>query len=145
MVVARYVEFFDKSLISQEVSGRAVDLEEIQDGDTSPFKITSEIPMEVEGFDPPQEEVILVRRSERTRRAPTCLCLNVEAEEHSLGDLNESTSYKAAMLDPKSNKRARWTEKKLLPQGNSTILRNVLPTRCARIHNIAALKNLPMK
>nr|GEY53845.1 retrovirus-related Pol polyprotein from transposon TNT 1-94 [Tanacetum cinerariifolium] len=49
IVVARYAEFFEKNLITQEVSGRAVDLEEIQDEDTSPYKITSEIPMEVEG------------------------------------------------------------------------------------------------
>ncbi|GJZ99477.1 retrotransposon protein, putative, ty1-copia subclass [Tanacetum coccineum] len=75
IVVARYAEFFEKNLITQEVSGRVVDLEEIRDEDTSPFEITSEIPMEVE-----------------------------EAEEHSLGDLNEPTSYKAAMLDSKSNK-----------------------------------------
>nr|GEV00619.1 hypothetical protein [Tanacetum cinerariifolium] len=60
IVVARYAEFFEKNLITQEVSGRAVDLEEIQDEDISPFKITSEIPMEVEGFEPPQEEVILI-------------------------------------------------------------------------------------
>ncbi|GKA94703.1 retrotransposon protein, putative, ty1-copia subclass [Tanacetum coccineum] len=66
--------------------------------------IASEIPMEVEGFEPPQEEVIPIRRSERTHRAPDRLCLNVEVEEHSLGDLNEPTSYKAAMLDSKSNK-----------------------------------------
>ncbi|GKG56783.1 hypothetical protein Tco_0582134, partial [Tanacetum coccineum] len=45
-----------------------------------------------------------VRRSERTHRAQTHLCVNVEAEEHSLGDLNETTSYKAAMLDPESKK-----------------------------------------
>ncbi|GJV57429.1 retrotransposon protein, putative, ty1-copia subclass [Tanacetum coccineum] len=104
IVVARYAEFFEKNLITQEVSGRAIDLEEIQDEDTSPSEITSEIPMEVEGFEPPQEEVIPVRRSERTHRAPDRLCLNVEAEEHSLGDLNEPTSYKAAMLDSESNK-----------------------------------------
>ncbi|GJY06393.1 retrotransposon protein, putative, ty1-copia subclass [Tanacetum coccineum] len=104
IVVARYVKFFEKNLITQEVSGRAMDLEEIQDEDTSPSEITSEIPMEVEGFEPPQEEEIPIRRSERTRRAPNRLCLNVEAEEHSLGDLNEPTSYKAAMLDSESNK-----------------------------------------
>ncbi|GJX16391.1 retrotransposon protein, putative, ty1-copia subclass [Tanacetum coccineum] len=95
-----YAEFFEKSLITQ----RAIDLEEIQDEDTSPFEITSEIPMEVEGFEPPQEELIPIHRSERTHRAPTRLCLNVEAEEHSLGYLNEPTIYKAAMLDPESNK-----------------------------------------
>ncbi|GJW93314.1 retrotransposon protein, putative, ty1-copia subclass [Tanacetum coccineum] len=104
IVVARYAEFFEKNLITQEVSGRAIDLEEIQDEDTSPSEITSEIPMEVEGFEPPQEEEIPIRRSERSRRVPNRLCLNVEAEEHSLGDLNEPTSYKAAMLDSESNK-----------------------------------------
>ncbi|GKF42358.1 retrotransposon protein, putative, ty1-copia subclass, partial [Tanacetum coccineum] len=95
--VARYAEFFEKNLISQEVSGRAIDLEEIS-------KITSEIPMEVEGFEPPQEEEIPIRKSKRTRRAPNRLCLNVEAEEHSLGDPNEPTSYKVVMLDSESNK-----------------------------------------
>nr|GEV74471.1 hypothetical protein [Tanacetum cinerariifolium] len=62
IVVAMYAEFFEKNLITQEVSGRAIDLEEIQDEDTSPSKITSKIPMEVEGFEPPQEEVIPIRR-----------------------------------------------------------------------------------
>ncbi|GJT23583.1 retrotransposon protein, putative, ty1-copia subclass [Tanacetum coccineum] len=80
IVVARYAEFFEKNLIIQEVSGRAMNLEEIQDEDTSPSEITSEIPMDVEGFEPPQEE------------------------DHSLGDLNEPTSYKATMLDSESNK-----------------------------------------
>nr|GFA94054.1 retrotransposon protein, putative, Ty1-copia subclass [Tanacetum cinerariifolium] len=104
IVVARYAEFFEKNLITQEVSGRAIDLEEIQDEDTSPFKITSEISMQVEGFEPPQEEVIPIRRSEMTHRAPNRLCLNVEVEEHSLGDLNEPASYKSIMLDSESNK-----------------------------------------
>nr|GEY47758.1 RNA-directed DNA polymerase, eukaryota [Tanacetum cinerariifolium] len=104
IVVARYAEVFKKNLITQEVSERAVDLEEIQDEDTSPSKNTSEIPMEVEGFEPPQEGVILIHRSERRHRAPNRLCLNLEVEEHSLGGLNEPTSYKAAMLDSESNK-----------------------------------------
>ncbi|GJT70535.1 retrotransposon protein, putative, ty1-copia subclass [Tanacetum coccineum] len=104
IVVARYVEFFEKNLITQEVSGRAMDLEEIQDEDTSPSEITSEIPMEVKSFEPPQEEVIPLRRSERIHRPPDRLCLNVEVEEHSLGDLNEPTSYKAVMLNSESNK-----------------------------------------
>ncbi|GKF52649.1 hypothetical protein Tco_0159559 [Tanacetum coccineum] len=66
IVVARYAKFFEKNIITQEVSGRAIDLEEIQDEDTLPSKNTSEIPMEVEGFKLPQEEDILIRRSERT-------------------------------------------------------------------------------
>ncbi|GJS14932.1 retrotransposon protein, putative, ty1-copia subclass [Tanacetum coccineum] len=43
---------------TMEISKRAEELEEIQDEDTSPFENTSEIPIEVEGFKPPQEEVI---------------------------------------------------------------------------------------
>nr|GEY65395.1 hypothetical protein [Tanacetum cinerariifolium] len=75
IVVVRYAEFFEKNLITQKVSGRAIDLKDIQDEDTSPYEITSEISMEVE-----------------------------EVEEYSLGDLNEHASYKAAMLDLESNK-----------------------------------------
>ncbi|GJX46856.1 retrotransposon protein, putative, ty1-copia subclass [Tanacetum coccineum] len=101
IVVARYAELFEKRLISQEISRRAVDLEKIQEEeDATPSEITSNIPQEVEGFEPPQEEVIPIRRSERTHRAPNRLCLNVEVEEHSLGDLGEPANYKAAMLDP---------------------------------------------
>ncbi|GKF09547.1 retrotransposon protein, putative, ty1-copia subclass, partial [Tanacetum coccineum] len=66
--------------------------------------ITSETPIEVEGFEPPQEELIPVHSSVWTYRASECLCLNVEEKEHSLGDLNESANYKAAMLDLESNK-----------------------------------------
>ncbi|GJV94959.1 retrotransposon protein, putative, ty1-copia subclass [Tanacetum coccineum] len=90
-------------LQQRSCEGRSL-LKKFEDEDTSPSEITSEIPMEVEGFEPPQEEVIPIRRSERTHRAPERLCLNVEVEEHSLGDLNEPTSYKAAMLDPESDK-----------------------------------------
>ncbi|GJS32525.1 retrotransposon protein, putative, ty1-copia subclass [Tanacetum coccineum] len=103
---ARMLDFFEKASHTSSISGRVVDLEEIQEEeeDTTPSEITSNIPQEVEGFEPPQEEVIPIRRSERTHRAPNRLCLNVEVEEHSLGDLNEPTSYKAAMLDLESNK-----------------------------------------
>nr|GEV22244.1 hypothetical protein [Tanacetum cinerariifolium] len=66
IVVARHVEFLEKNLVSQEASGRTVELEEIQDEDTPPSKNTIKIPMEVEGFEPPQEEVFLVRRSVMT-------------------------------------------------------------------------------
>ncbi|GJV07937.1 retrotransposon protein, putative, ty1-copia subclass, partial [Tanacetum coccineum] len=101
IIVARYAEFLEKNLLSQEISGRA---EEIQDEDTSPSENTSNIPMEVEGFEPPQKEVVPIRRSARIHRAPDRLCLNVEVKEHSLGDLNEPTNYKAAILDPESDK-----------------------------------------
>ncbi|GJT36606.1 retrotransposon protein, putative, ty1-copia subclass [Tanacetum coccineum] len=104
IVVVRYAEFFKKILLSLEGSGREVELEEIQDEGTSPSKNASKIPMEVEGFEPPHEEEAPVSRFIRTHRAPERLCINVEVEEHSLGDLNEPANYKAAMLDSKSNK-----------------------------------------
>ncbi|GJU43420.1 retrotransposon protein, putative, ty1-copia subclass [Tanacetum coccineum] len=66
-----------------EVNRRAKELKEIQDKDTSPSENTSEIPMEVEGFKPPQD----------------------------LGDLNEPNNYKAAILDMESD-RSKWLFKK---------------------------------
>ncbi|GJZ86471.1 hypothetical protein Tco_0658081 [Tanacetum coccineum] len=46
-----YAEFFKKCLISQEISGRAVDLEEIQEEeDTTPSEITTTSLKEVDGF-----------------------------------------------------------------------------------------------
>ncbi|GJX61067.1 retrotransposon protein, putative, ty1-copia subclass [Tanacetum coccineum] len=107
IVVARYAEFLEKNRISQEVSGREVELEEVQDKDTSPSENTSKNLVEAEGFEPPEEDVALVHRSERTHRAPQRLCLNVEVEEHSLGDLNEPINYKAALLDLESNRAIR--------------------------------------
>ncbi|GKF22239.1 retrotransposon protein, putative, ty1-copia subclass, partial [Tanacetum coccineum] len=62
-----------------EVSGRVGELEEIQDEDTSPSENTSEIPMEVEGFEPPHDVEAPVRRSIRTHRAPERLCLNMQS------------------------------------------------------------------
>ncbi|GKE02779.1 hypothetical protein Tco_1390762 [Tanacetum coccineum] len=79
-------------------------IKEIQDEDISPSENTSKIPMEVEDFEPPQDERVPVHRSARTHRAPDRLCLNVEVEEHSLGDLNDPANYKAAILDPESDK-----------------------------------------
>nr|GEV42119.1 hypothetical protein [Tanacetum cinerariifolium] len=82
-----------------ELCGMAEELAEIQDKDISPSENTSKIPMEVEGFKPPQEEVVLALRSVRTHQALNRLCLNVEVEEHSLRNLNEPTYYKDVMLD----------------------------------------------
>ncbi|GKA42152.1 retrotransposon protein, putative, ty1-copia subclass [Tanacetum coccineum] len=65
--------------------------------DTLPSEITSEIPIEVKGFEPPQEELIPVRRSERTHRAPDRLC-HVQAEEHSLGFVDPNHPRKVCKL-----------------------------------------------
>ncbi|GJV45048.1 retrotransposon protein, putative, ty1-copia subclass [Tanacetum coccineum] len=103
IVVARYVEFIENNLITQVSSGRAVELEEIQEEDSPPSKNTSKHHVEAESLEP-QIDVAPVFRSERTHRAPDRSCLNVEVEEHSLGDLNEPTNYEAAFLDHESDK-----------------------------------------
>ncbi|GKG59665.1 hypothetical protein Tco_0607293, partial [Tanacetum coccineum] len=42
--------------------------------------------------------------STRTRHAPDCMYLYIDVEEHELGDLGEPANYKAALLDPGSDK-----------------------------------------
>ncbi|GJY28434.1 hypothetical protein Tco_0404201, partial [Tanacetum coccineum] len=78
IVIVRYVELFEKNLITQEASKRVVELKEIQDEDTSPSENISEHLVEAE-----------------------------KVEEHSLGDLNELTNYKAALLYLES---AKWLD-----------------------------------
>nr|GEY33249.1 hypothetical protein [Tanacetum cinerariifolium] len=95
------LSFWDYAL---ESATRILNMVPTKKVDNTPYELC-EIPIEVEGFKPPQEEVILIRRSERTHRALNRLCLNVEVEEQILGDLNDPASYKAAMLDLESNKR----------------------------------------
>ncbi|GJT94395.1 retrotransposon protein, putative, ty1-copia subclass [Tanacetum coccineum] len=43
-------------------------------------------------------------QSTRTRRPTDRMCLYIDAEEHELGDLGEPANYKAALLDPESDK-----------------------------------------
>nr|GFD06209.1 retrotransposon protein, putative, Ty1-copia subclass [Tanacetum cinerariifolium] len=83
-----------------------------------PSENTSEHPIEEESLAlivSQEKDVILVRRSVRTHKAPDRLCLhveidpdrlcfNVEVEEHNLGDLNEPANYKAALSNPKFEK-----------------------------------------
>ncbi|GJX28059.1 retrotransposon protein, putative, ty1-copia subclass [Tanacetum coccineum] len=107
IVVARFAEFFEKNILSQEVSGRAGELEDIQDEDTSPSKITSEIPMEVE-----------------------------EVEEHSLGDLNEPANYKATLLDPESDKWLDAMNAKMQSMKDNQVWRLVdLPHNCKTVRS----------
>nr|GEZ20170.1 retrotransposon protein, putative, Ty1-copia subclass [Tanacetum cinerariifolium] len=55
-------------------------------------------------LDEPQSDIVPIRRSIRTRHAPDRMCLYIDAEEHELGGLGEPANYKAALLDPKSEK-----------------------------------------
>ncbi|GJZ67806.1 retrotransposon protein, putative, ty1-copia subclass [Tanacetum coccineum] len=105
VLVAQNAEFLENSLITQEASGSLEDLEIIQEEDTHPFIDTSlnheEDDLEI---DEPQSDIIPIRRSTRTRRPTDRMCLYIDAEEHELGDLGEPANYKAALLDPESDK-----------------------------------------
>nr|GEW70864.1 retrotransposon protein, putative, Ty1-copia subclass [Tanacetum cinerariifolium] len=115
IVIERYADLLEKDFILQKESGRIVKL---KDEDIFPFKNTSEHPIEEESLPPivtQEEDVIPVRRSLRTHKAPDRLCLNVEidpyrlcfnveVEEYSLGDLNEPANYKAALSNPEFEK-----------------------------------------
>nr|GFD01743.1 hypothetical protein [Tanacetum cinerariifolium] len=78
--------------------GRDYDLED-DHMDTLPFENTSKIPVEPKSLGP-SSELIPVRRSERTTRAPNRLCLNMKVEDDKVGDLGEPANYKTVMLDP---------------------------------------------
>ncbi|GKB33011.1 hypothetical protein Tco_0872412 [Tanacetum coccineum] len=58
-------------------------------------------------IDEPQSDIILIRRSTRTRHAPDQMCLYIDDEEYALGGgwgLNKPANYKAALLDPEFDK-----------------------------------------
>ncbi|GKE22469.1 hypothetical protein Tco_1433981 [Tanacetum coccineum] len=103
--VARNAKFFENSLITQEASGSLEDLEIIQEEDMHPSKNTSSHHDEDnQEIDEPQSDIIPIRRSTRTRHALDRMCLNIEADEYELGDLNEPANYKAAFSDPEFDK-----------------------------------------
>ncbi|GKC49894.1 hypothetical protein Tco_1072639 [Tanacetum coccineum] len=55
-------------------------------------------------IDERQSDINPICRSKRTRFPTDLLCLYVDAEEHELGDLGKPANYKAALLDPESDK-----------------------------------------
>ncbi|GJX46537.1 retrotransposon protein, putative, ty1-copia subclass [Tanacetum coccineum] len=80
IVVERYADFLEKDFILQKESGRNVELD---DEDILPSENTSEHPIEEESLAPivsQEEDVVPVRRSVRTHKAPNRLCLNVEID-----------------------------------------------------------------
>nr|GEV29149.1 retrotransposon protein, putative, Ty1-copia subclass [Tanacetum cinerariifolium] len=103
--VAQNAEFFKNSLITQEASGSLEDLEIIKEEDTQHSTDTS-LHHDEDGqqIDEPQSDINPISRSTRTCRAPDRMCLQVDAGEHELWDLGEPANYKAALLDPESNK-----------------------------------------
>nr|GEX74496.1 glutamate receptor 2.8-like [Tanacetum cinerariifolium] len=103
--VARNAKFIENSLITQETSGSLEDLKIVQEEDTHPSENTSlhndEGDQEI---DEPESDIIPICRSTRAQHAPDRMCLYIDDEEHELGDLNEPDNYKAALLDPESDK-----------------------------------------
>ncbi|GJZ83942.1 retrotransposon protein, putative, ty1-copia subclass [Tanacetum coccineum] len=103
--VSRNAEFLENSLITQEASRGLDYLEIIQEEDTRPSIDTSlnykEDDLEI---DEPQSDIIPICRSTRKRHVPDRMCLYINTEEHELGVLGEPANYKAALLDPQSDK-----------------------------------------
>nr|GEW89394.1 putative retrotransposon Ty1-copia subclass protein [Tanacetum cinerariifolium] len=105
VLIARNAEVLENSLITQEASGSLEDLKIIQEEDTHSSIYTS-LNHEDDDLetDEPQSDIIPTCRSTRTRHAPNCMCLYIDAEEYELGDLGELANYKVALLDPESVK-----------------------------------------
>nr|GEY66085.1 hypothetical protein [Tanacetum cinerariifolium] len=105
VLVAWNAKFLENSLITQEGTGSLEDLEIILEEDTHPSIDTSlnhkEDDLEI---DEPQIDIIPIRRSTMIRRPTDRMCLYIDAEEHKLGYLGEPANYKAALLDPESDK-----------------------------------------
>ncbi|GKC67309.1 retrotransposon protein, putative, ty1-copia subclass [Tanacetum coccineum] len=115
--VAQNSEFFENNLMVQKASGSHRPLESsgsdkefelIQEEDTQPSGNTSEehnkvAPIVVK----PQNIEVPICRSARIPQAPDRYGFHVDVEEYELRDLNEPPNYKAALLDPESDK---WLE-----------------------------------
>ncbi|GJS49473.1 retrotransposon protein, putative, ty1-copia subclass [Tanacetum coccineum] len=96
-----------------------------------------------------EEDVVPVRRSVRTHKAPNRLCLNVEidpdrlsfnikVDEHSLGDLNELANYKAALSDPKFEKWLVAMNEEMQSMNDNKVWKLVNPDEA----HWAAVKNI---
>nr|GEU79763.1 hypothetical protein [Tanacetum cinerariifolium] len=100
-------------------SGSLEDLEIIQEEDMHPSIDTSlnheEDDLEI---DEPQSHIVPICKSTRTRRAPDRMCLYINTGEHELGDLGKPANYKAALLDPKSEK---WLNAMILDLNNLSL------------------------
>nr|GEV61693.1 retrotransposon protein, putative, Ty1-copia subclass [Tanacetum cinerariifolium] len=103
--VAWNAKFFENDLIDLKANRSVEDLKLIQEEDTNPFLDTSlDHEEDDQEIDEPQSDISPIRNSSRIRRAPDRMCLYIDAEEHELGDLDEPVNYKAALMDPESNK-----------------------------------------
>nr|GEU41406.1 retrovirus-related Pol polyprotein from transposon TNT 1-94 [Tanacetum cinerariifolium] len=86
--------FWDYAL---ESAARILNMVPTKKVDKKPYKDDQEI-------DEPQSDINPIRRSTRTCCATDRMCLYIDAGENEVGDLGEPANYKAALLDPKSDK-----------------------------------------
>nr|GEY41552.1 hypothetical protein [Tanacetum cinerariifolium] len=104
VLVSRNTEFLENSLINQKASGSLKYFKIILE-DTHPSIDTSLNHKEDDQeINEPQSDIVLIRRSTRIRHASDRMCLYINVVEHELGDLGELANYKAALLDPESEK-----------------------------------------
>jgi hypothetical protein len=108
--VSRRGKFLERNIMSKEVSGSTIDLEEIQE----PTDMETDIgPSYLPEVDEPvvEDEADIqpppVRRSDRERRAPHRLDLNISKGGEVQIDSDEPISYQEAMAGPES---AKWQE-----------------------------------
>nr|GFB43415.1 putative retrotransposon protein [Tanacetum cinerariifolium] len=132
------------SLINQEASGSLEDLEIIQEEDTHP-SIDTRLNHEEDDLeiDEPQSDIASICRSTRTRHALDRMCLYIDAEKHELGDLGEPANYKAALLDPESEKwlNAMNVEMQSMKDNKVWVLVELLPNG-KTVGNIRAIRIL---
>nr|GFA06913.1 RNA-directed DNA polymerase homolog [Tanacetum cinerariifolium] len=86
--------FWDYAL---ETATRILDMVLTKKVEKKPYKDDLEI-------DEPQNDIVPICRSTKTRHTPDHMCLYIDVEEHELGGLGEPANYKAALLNPESEK-----------------------------------------
>ncbi|GJX86318.1 retrotransposon protein, putative, ty1-copia subclass [Tanacetum coccineum] len=103
------------SASSSESATRILNMVPTKKVDKTPYELwlsSLDIPMKrwvtkISTFPTRKAKIVVFARSRKETSTPNPLMLNVEVEEHSLGDLGEPANYKAAMLDPESK---RWVD-----------------------------------
>ncbi|KAI3710140.1 hypothetical protein L2E82_39914 [Cichorium intybus] len=138
--ISRKAEFLENKFLTEEASGRFVELEELQEPQPDTQEIGSSIQQEI--VEPEQtvdqEQIVTqgVRRSGRVRFEPERYGYLMMEEECYTIDSDEPINYQSAMSDPKSDKwlEAMNTEMQSMHDNQVWDLVN-LPTNCKTVGN----------
>ncbi|GJU79436.1 retrotransposon protein, putative, ty1-copia subclass [Tanacetum coccineum] len=90
------LSFWDYAL---ESATRILNMVPTKNVNKTPYELWQNL-IEVEGFEPPQKEEIPIRRSERTRRAPDRLCLNIDAMNAEIQSMMDNMVWVLVDLPP---------------------------------------------